>query len=968
MLKLKKAAGLVLAIIVTLSLSNIGFAFAEPNDPTGPDSLVAGEAATDSAISPHDDAAQQAAPQGDEASPTAAPAAAPQLADEPGAITVDPADAIEYIYLDNKVVALGQEQNIAFALTDSNAVIAQAKISLIRTGNGETESYTASAMVDNAALFSMTFDDEQDTDGYYIARITYQLAGDDAWYSADFYTLGAAIDADSYYFDVITPQLADALSAASSEDGEVTALAVTQDGDLIAADSVEEALQIAGDDPLVTSPDAAAEALAPLASSAPMDIAPLASVPPLALIVALDPGHGAEDPGASANGLVEKDLNWKIANACYTELLTYAGVNAMLTRTQNENPALQTRVDRAVAYGAQVIVSLHCNAGGGTGSEVWIPNNASYNNKTTHVVGEQLGNKILAQLNELGLKNRGVKTRDATGSETYPGGGVADYFTVINAARRAGIPAIIVEHAFLDNSFDSTLLKDNKFLASLGIADATGIAQQYGLVKNTLVSPTVMYTSHVQSIGWQEAVYNGAVAGTSGKGLRMEALTVTLLNLPVKGGIQYNAHVQSKGWQGWKSNGKIAGTTGKGLRMEALQIRLTGAMADNYDVYYRVHAQSFGWMGWAKNGASAGSMGYGLRMEALEIRLVPKGKTAPGSTATPFKSAKAADVITYQAHVQSIGWQPAVTKGATAGTTGRGLRAEALKVSLQNQQYFGDVECNAYTMGLGWRGWKSNGAISGTTGQGRAMEAVKLRLAGDIEQRYDIYYRVHVQSLGWLGWASNGDNAGTSGFGYRIEAVQIKLVKKGGAAPGSTGNAYVESAGTPIMGASKTTVAQMVRYFNAAGHPYPAATYKSKGAPTIQDFCQLVYDEATAEGVKPEVLFCQAMKETGWLQFNGVVKVGQCNFGGLGATSGTVSGATFPDVRTGLRAQVQHLKAYAVPGLKATDLKNPCVDPRFDLVTKGSAPTLEGLNGKWAVPGTTYGQDIAKMIAVLYKS
>ena len=121
--------------------------------------------------------------------------------------------------------------------------------------------------------------------------------------------------------------------------------------------------------------------------------------------------------------------------------------------------------------------------------------------------------------------------------------------------------------------------------------------------------------------------------------------------------------------------------------------------------------------------------------------------------------------------------------------------------------------------------------------------------------------------------------------------------------------------------------------------------------------------EAVAEGVRPEVLFCQAMKETGWLQFGGSVKPQQCNFGGLGAVTSSAEGASFSNVRTGLRAQAQHLKAYA----STAALKNPCVDPRFDLVTRGIAPKLENLNGRWAVPGTGYGEGILAMIGELYK-
>jgi hypothetical protein len=167
---------------------------------------------------------------------------------------------------------------------------------------------------------------------------------------------------------------------------------------------------------------------------------------------------------------------------------------------------------------------------------------------------------------------------------------------------------------------------------------------------------------------------------------------------------------------------------------------------------------------------------------------------------------------------------------------------------------------------------------------------------------------------------------------------------------------------TPIMGASQTTVNQMVANWNAVQKTYPAV-YASKGAATINDFCALVLLEANREGVRAEILFAQAMKETGWLQFGGSVKVEQCNFGGLGATSPTVGGAVFPDVQTGLRAQAQHLKAYA----STEPLATTCVDPRFNLVSpRGVAPYIEQLNGRWAVPGTNYGEDIARQIRQLF--
>ena len=160
--------------------------------------------------------------------------------------------------------------------------------------------------------------------------------------------------------------------------------------------------------------------------------------------------------------------------------------------------------------------------------------------------------------------------------------------------------------------------------------------------------------------------------------------------------------------------------------------------------------------------------------------------------------------------------------------------------------------------------------------------------------------------------------------------------------------------GTPIMGKSAASVSSMVSLYNSTGHTYPTI-YASKGATTINDFCQIVLEEANAEGVKAEVLFAQAMLETGWLKFGGSVKAEQCNFGGIGAVNATVGGATFGSVRIGLRAQVQHLKAYA----SKEPLNNACADPRFDKVERGIAPCVEDLNGRWAVPGEGYGQRIA---------
>lgn len=181
-----------------------------------------------------------------------------------------------------------------------------------------------------------------------------------------------------------------------------------------------------------------------------------------------------------------------------------------------------------------------------------------------------------------------------------------------------------------------------------------------------------------------------------------------------------------------------------------------------------------------------------------------------------------------------------------------------------------------------------------------------------------------------------------------------------------------------IMGTSQTTVAQMVRYYNANASGYDTfkAKYNGKydgclakgGASTINQFAQIFYEEATAEGVRAEVAFTQCMKETGFLKYGGDVLPNQYNFAGIGAT-GAVHGASFSNVRMGVRAQIQHLKAYG----SVSPLTNPCVDPRFNLVKRGSAQYVEWLgikenpNGYGWATSKNYGHDIVSMVNVLLK-
>ncbi|WP_055069555.1 SH3 domain-containing protein [Clostridium massiliamazoniense] len=148
---------------------------------------------------------------------------------------------------------------------------------------------------------------------------------------------------------------------------------------------------------------------------------------------------------------------------------------------------------------------------------------------------------------------------------------------------------------------------------------------------------------------------------------------------------------------------------------------------------------------------------------------------------------------------------------------------------------------------------------------------------------------------------------------------------------------------------------------------------KYKLTVSLDEFLTIAYEEAAAEGIRGDIVVAQAAHESGYFKFGGVLTASDNNFCGLGVT-GDGSKLSFPSARIGLRAQVQHLKAYA----SKAPLNKALVDPRFNYVTRGIAPSLEELAGKWAIPGydrskysslqeaannnASYGQRIYKLI------
>lgn len=129
------------------------------------------------------------------------------------------------------------------------------------------------------------------------------------------------------------------------------------------------------------------------------------------------------------------------------------------------------------------------------------------------------------------------------------------------------------------------------------------------------------------------------------------------------------------------------------------------------------------------------------------------------------------------------------------------------------------------------------------------------------------------------------------------------------------------------------------------------------------DIVELYLEEAAIEGVNPDVAFAQALLETDYFRFSSKNKPIQNNFGGLGAIGGSGEGATFSNAREGVRAQIQHLKAYA----NREPLVKKIVDPRFRFVARGSAPRVELLSNRWSAD-PMYGEKVLAILRRLYQS
>lgn len=172
-------------------------------------------------------------------------------------------------------------------------------------------------------------------------------------------------------------------------------------------------------------------------------------------------GHGGSDSGATGNGFKEKDLNLSIGLACRDFLIRH-GVEVEISRTADVTSSIQKRISQCNAFGPDLALDIHNNAGGGDGAEVY--------HHYAGGRGKTLAENILAEIAGIGQNSRGTKIKKNSAGK--------DYFGFI---RQTAAPAVIVECAFVDNAADIQIVSTPEKQKVMGEAVARGVLRTLGI-------------------------------------------------------------------------------------------------------------------------------------------------------------------------------------------------------------------------------------------------------------------------------------------------------------------------------------------------------------------------------------------------------------------------------------------------------------------------------------------------------
>ena len=710
-------------------------------------------------------------------------------------------------------------------------------------------------------------------------------------------------------------------------------------------------------------------------------------------VIVLDPGHGGTDSGAeNQNGISsesESRLTLKIANYVKQELEKSSQFVVYMTRTNDSYVGLSERVNYAASKNADILVSLHLNSADSktaNGAEILVPRTGRYNSKVAENAG-QLAQDILKKLVSLGLYNRGLVYRDSASGTKYPDGSTADYYAIVRQGLQAGIPSIIVEHAFISSTVDAKFLDSEADLQKIGRADAEGIAQYFGVTlsnssNNNSNSNSNSNSGNSDKNGWVKENRNWYYYKSNAKQTGWQKINNKWYYLNANGIMQTYWYLEKGKYYFLGANGSVR-TGWQNIWGKYYYFDNDGVMQTGWQkikgVWYYLGGSSDGAMktGWQKINGKWYYLNQNGMMQTYWY--LENGKYyflgANGSVRTGWQNIWGKYYHFDSDGVMQTGWQKIDGAWYYFGNEKNG----AMQVGWQivDHEYYYIVDSGV--MQTYWRKIDGNYYFFGANG---------VRRTG-WQKIWGKWYYLDENGVMQTGWQKikgvwyyfGGASDGAMKTGWQtIHGKTYYFDAEGAMATGTvtiSGKKYeFNSNGVlkeetkkeglyQITGTSSVTVSQMVKYYNTySSIAYPSAALTKGGATNIETFCKIIKEEADAENIKADVVFIQAMLETGYLKFGGDVKISQFNFAGLGATGNGVAGNSFKDVRTGIRAQVQHLKAYA----NKEALKNTCVDVRFSYVTRGSAPYVEWLGiqenpngGGWAA-SKNYGNDLLGLI------
>ncbi|SCP95741.1 DUF4214 domain-containing protein [Anaerobium acetethylicum] len=383
--------------------------------------------------------------------------------------------AIDYIYVESPELTDSGIQNILVSTDTELAVLENVGLRVQKDGN-EVEVLEADQKADNVLLFTREYK-EAEAGNYKLLGITYSQDGQK-------YEIGITEEVGYCVNATAVMPVSDSIieDTVSGTADDITGEAIGEG--LSNAEEIIE-VQEAVEEQEKSVTEAQESGTAVNAASEPVMLKGTGNV-----VVVLDPGHGGSATGAVYGGLYEKNLNLSIAFYIKEELEKYEGIAVYLTRTTDVDVSFTNRANLAKNVGATSFVSIHINALGtstGTttaaGAEVFVTGYTAFNAGST-----DLANRILAELSKVGLSSRGVKINNDENGKFYDDGTPQDDLAVIRYNILNGIPAILIEHGFINNAHDYSLLSSPTKLKEMGVADATAIAQYYGLSRKGVLT------------------------------------------------------------------------------------------------------------------------------------------------------------------------------------------------------------------------------------------------------------------------------------------------------------------------------------------------------------------------------------------------------------------------------------------------------------------------------------------------